>query len=169
MSSIQFLVEGINPEPWTIKTGGGRVYSPEAVRSYKAAIRETVEDALKERKSSLPYFSADTPLAVHFYFWRQLDTAFTGAKSKRARAHHADVTNLVKSTEDALQGVLYENDRDNRIVRGQLMDMGPDVACGVLVMAWELHPNTHQEIDGVRARLLRMNHHDTTKTVYFNE
>ena len=41
--------------------------------------------------------------------------------------NYADSTNLQKSTEDALQGLLYGNDRETRYVSSEIVDQGPDV------------------------------------------
>jgi Holliday junction resolvase RusA-like endonuclease len=98
------LVPQINPEPWTapevsIGRRGGKlapqVFKREQLRQYQEALHDYIED-------TYPMKPLVSDLILEFWFWRELDTP----NSKRA-----DATNLQKSTEDALHGLLFENDR----------------------------------------------------------
>lgn len=152
MARIELLVAGINPEPWrspnlgTVRRGGRvtpAAYKDENLRAYQMGVAEAVDSTLAELGLAKPYFPAGTLLTVHFEFWRQLDSYDAGGKRRHVR-HQADVTNMNKSTEDALQGILYANDRDNRRVTGELLGIGPDVEPGVHVIA-----SPWQALDGV--------------------
>jgi hypothetical protein len=59
-------------------------------------------------------------------FWRQ-QLEYKTIQSQKARNQEADGTNLYKSTEDALAGILFPNDRDN--IDGQffVVEQGVDV------------------------------------------
>lgn len=107
MSEVCYFVEGINPEPWEAPTAslgrkGGKHYvhmhKNDGLRSYQEGFKQ----AFLEQNPDWQYF--DTPIEIEFYFWRQRDYT-------ESRAAIADVTNLQKATEDALQGVLYPNDQ----------------------------------------------------------
>lgn len=118
MSSAQFciVIEGINPEPWmapdltTLRRGGRTIPAAtkkEALRSYQMAVKESVEAAYDDGP-----ITAGTNIWLRFYFWRQLELEPVGDQGRMRRRRRVDATNLQKSLEDALQGVLYENDRD---------------------------------------------------------
>ncbi len=135
------VVEGINPEPWRsprlgTRRASGKVfpaaYKDENLRSYQEAVKETVEEELLALGYELPIFEAGTPLVVTFCFWRQLDSYKTG-ESRAGRRQQPDVTNLVKATEDAMQGIFYKTDRNNVLVQGTLVDVGTDVEPRVLI------------------------------------
>ena len=120
MTLIQrYEIKGINPEPWAIgpvtgygKAGGRKVAPNPKVVNYERAVRE----ALEQMGAGM---NLDTlwPKDVTFYYVRS--TADGGQP--------ADVTNLNKATEDACQGILYGNDRNNRRVMGDILEQGPDV------------------------------------------
>jgi hypothetical protein len=69
---------------------------------------------------------------LYFYFWRRREEYQT-PQARSHRKHEADVTNLQKATEDALQGVLFKNDKDVREVHSVLIAQGPDVEPGVVI------------------------------------
>ncbi len=60
--------------------------------------------------------------SVRFSFSRQR-TQYTTVSGRTSTRNHADVTNMQKSTEDALQGVRLGNDRD--VVRTESRLIGP--------------------------------------------
>lgn len=102
-----YSIQGINPEPWeapegsVIRKNGFHVHmhSPERLTFYEESVAE--EFVLQN-----PGFVnlGETELTVNFYLWRTV----TGK--------NVDATNCQKALEDALQGVLYSNDTNNRWV-----------------------------------------------------
>jgi Holliday junction resolvase RusA-like endonuclease len=126
-----FLVEGINPEPWqaseaaTGRAKGGKTF----VRFHKPQGLTDYQEALKsEFRRRYPDIEPATGTAeVYFYFWREVN-----ADSK---AKVADATNLMKAAEDALQGILYVNDKQNKNVHSfiveQLADTEPMLLIGI--------------------------------------
>ena len=119
---IWFDIAGINPEPWTSpEVSVGRkdgkmfptVYKSPGLAAYQNAIRE-----------DLDYWHPNFPpivgeVTLNFYFWRQLHD-YAGDRGK-VRKHQADATNLQKALEDALQGILFANDRDVQTIKSQIM------------------------------------------------
>jgi hypothetical protein len=71
---------------------------------------------------------------LQFYFWRQL-ARYLDMDDKRRQRHHADATNLQKGLEDALQGVLIDNDRNVRSIGSKIMAQGPEVEPRIVIMA----------------------------------
>jgi len=120
-----FLIEGVNPEPWTASEGtigrkGGKLFvmfhKQMQLRVYQEAIFET----FKERYPDVIPSSADKKIALEFYFWRELPV-YEGTRGN-VRKHQADVTNLQKALEDALQGVLFSNDRDVQVIKSYIVE-----------------------------------------------
>lgn len=119
----------INPEPWTspsIAVGrgkGGKPYPQVYKSAGLAAYQQAVAESLAGRNMLI--FDPGTPIALEFYFWRRLPD-YTTDKDRRARKHVADATNMQKALEDALQGVLFENDRDVKSIRSIIMEQEHD-------------------------------------------
>jgi Holliday junction resolvase RusA-like endonuclease len=167
IDSITFLVEGINPEPWAISTGNKKVFSPESLRSYKKAMFELSRDALLTRGHMLPIFPQGASVQLSLAFWRQLDSASVGG-GKTVHRNRADATNLLKATEDALQGVLYANDRDNLDVQSTIIDVGPEVEPAILITACIAEVDAMTAAHrAVREYLIQKNKTDSTRTIYF--
>jgi Holliday junction resolvase RusA-like endonuclease len=133
----------VNPEPWAVGplSIGKRNGRPTATMgrnqqldAYKHAIREELETTLPNNQTYIlpPYYSLD------MFFWRNR-AEYTTPQARTHRKHEADVTNLQKATEDALQGILIGNDRDVIRIASYMMDQGPDVTGGVLLrIEWDL-------------------------------
>lgn len=122
----------VNPEPWAIGSlgvgkRGGKVYPYIGPNLQLKVAQEAIQEAL-EYPTSLP----DGKYSLRLFFWRRIDK-WTGASGRKGGAHEADVTNLQKATEDALQGLLFKNDRDVRDIHSTLVDQGPDVKPGILI------------------------------------
>jgi Holliday junction resolvase RusA-like endonuclease len=118
-----YLLE-LNPIPWTapqIGTGrkGGRSY----VQAYKNPELHTFQQAVKEEFET--HYPDVTPMSgpidLEFFFWRELPD-YLSVNNVKVRKHQADVTNLQKALEDALQGVLFDNDRNVRAIRSQIIE-----------------------------------------------
>jgi len=124
-----YWITGINPEPWTPGTafryGGGRgagIAKQGKLRAYQEAVGE---EFAYQNPHYVPMIGE---LSLTFYFWRST-----------AHGNVADATNLLKSTEDALQQILYVNDRQNRHVASTIMEQSPETAPHILITigAWE--------------------------------
>lgn len=136
--ALHYIFDGINPEPWEApQASTGRrgkkiftsMHSTAKQRNYQEAIKEMADDLLLEQ----PFF-INPPYDVRFFFWR--DT--TGG------AMVADATNLQKSTEDALQGKFYSNDRYNPAVSSVIIDQGAHVLPAVLVVIGQFDARSYE-------------------------
>lgn len=123
----------VNPEPWTSPSAslgrkGGKpipqLHKNPRLRSYQ----EEVKEALAELALPAPF---EEDVELEFYFWRYLERYEINGKSRRRNV--ADATNLQKALEDALQGLLFENDRQVKRITSHIVEQGPDTEFGVLV------------------------------------
>lgn len=128
MTERWFTID-VNPDPWAIgplgvgKRGGKMVpYVGQNAQlaNFKAAVAEALDGVA-------PMETGEYDL--YFYFWRRLDG------SGRNKKHTSDATNLQKATEDALQKVLIDNDRNVRRIGSEVVDQGPDVRPMIVVRA----------------------------------
>ncbi len=142
---ISFLLAiAVNPEPWAIGSVGvtnkggkyrGFVGQNLQLRNYQDAVRTEIKKQL-ETSEYATWFPVSVPTRVHLYFYRRLDDYKLEGDRKSSR-NYADATNMQKAFEDAMQGVLIENDRNNIQVSSAIMEQGPDVTPGtIMVMEW---------------------------------
>lgn len=133
----QWFVLDVNPEPWEIgplniirKGGQFRPFvgRSQQLHDYKLAVAEAV------KRGDQPYHMIEGDVSLTCWFWRHRPDYETH-QARRHRKHHADNTNLFKATEDALQGILYDNDKDNVHVQGFVVAQGPDVEPGLIICA----------------------------------
>lgn len=130
-----FVIEGINPEPWTAsqsstgKKNGKlvtRFFKDEKLRSYQEAVKESL-------RADYPDFLPLTENAMlRLFLWRRLDKG----------AQVMDTTNGQKALEDALQGVLLSNDRQDLYVTTILMSQTKDTEPLIIIklQPWEVEP-----------------------------
>ena len=121
-----YIIDGINPEPWEAPTGEARrrkapakgffvqMVSSGKQRSYQTAVR----DAMEETYGKPDLATVDIDLS--FFFWRQ-------------KSNIADATNLQKSTEDALQGILFKNDRQVKRVSSEIVEQEDETEPLILI------------------------------------
>lgn len=119
----------VNPDPWAIgplQLGkrNGKFFPHVGPNRQLLAYKETVAELLGD---ITPLEPGEYDLS--FYFWRRLDGSGRNVK------HSADATNLQKATEDALQGILFGNDRDVRKISSEVVEQGPDVRPMVVIRA----------------------------------
>lgn len=131
-NDFHWLVLEVNPEPWAIgplSVGrrGGKVF-PQVGRnmqlhSYKEAIKEAI---------GTPDVFFTGPIELKFFFWRRRDEYKT-PQSRGHRKHEADLTNLQKATEDALQDIIFKNDKDVVSVRSHMMEQSANATGKVVI------------------------------------
>lgn len=112
---VRWYVLGVNPEPWAVgplQTGrrAGKIFATMGRNQQLDAFKEAVREELGEPDLIAP---EKLPIRLDIYFWRRQDSYETES-GRRHRKHEADLTNMVKACEDALQGVVIHNDRDVR-------------------------------------------------------
>lgn len=120
---IEFVLE-LNPVPWSApvvvrgKGGSIRTIKPGASDNYQKAVavetKALIEaDLIDSMTLSMLY---EMNLDIYFRFWRST----SGGKP-------ADTTNMIKSTEDGLERIIFANDNQNVAVSGCTVEQGPDV------------------------------------------
>jgi len=139
---MRIVIRGVNPEPWAIGTvncygkGRGTISPNLKMLNYQNAIREELTDRLDS--GGAVAFRSVWALDLYIYYFRSTE-----------RGQPADVTNLNKSTEDALQGILFENDRVNRRVSGEIIAQGrhvENVGLIILLREYEFDPEFHNAL-----------------------
>ena len=120
---------GIVPNPWRASEGsiskrGGKL---KVVHSKHPKLATYQQALIEELDRTFPKGDPLTiPLRVRFYFFRRLEY----------RSQRADATNLLKATEDALQGRLYVNDVENVHVESKVLRQEKDIESYIYVW-WE--------------------------------
>lgn len=157
MSNGQWYVLDLNPIQWAVGpvvTGrrAGRIYGNigrnQELHAYKKAVREALED-----------IAALVPgeVELRLYFWRQREEYVTH-QARTHRKHEADLTNLQKAFEDALQDLCIENDKNVRAMRTVVVEQDTaTVPCVVFkVEPWqgfnpdELPTSVWMRVDSLR-------------------
>jgi hypothetical protein len=129
MSAQWYWVTGINPEPWTAGTafryGSSKRLGIAKDGKLKAYQEAVADEFVYQNPHFIPMIGE---LSLTFFFWRS-----------SAHGNVADATNLQKSTEDALQNILYGNDRNNRHASSTVMEQTPQTAPHILILIapWE--------------------------------
>lgn len=143
----KWFVFPINPEPWTVgeayvvRKGGmtARVGPNRQLKAYQAAIQEALTadyHALFDPLSKATLWPKGTKLKLTCYFWRQR-AEYVTPQARTARKHEIDATNALKAIEDAFQGFLYHNDKDNLEVRSVMVSQDVDITHPVIVVKLE--------------------------------
>lgn len=129
-----FLIEGINPEPWqapNMSTGrrNGKVFPMANKNPGLMAYQEAVQEALHYEYPEVELFTGKVELIM--FFWRQLPI-YQGDRGK-VRKHEADATNMQKALEDALQGILLDNDRNVVSIQSHIVEQAYDTDAAILI------------------------------------
>lgn len=123
--TARWYVLDINPEQWRIGTvspgrRNGKVFarvSPDhQLQGYQEAVKELLEDTAQLTPGEV---------TLTLVFWRQREEYTTDSQRKQRR-HEADLTNLQKGLEDALQDVLIENDRNVREIHSYIAEQNTE-------------------------------------------
>lgn len=125
----------LNPEPWAIGqvgTGrrGGKMYAYVARNQQLYVFQQAVKELVGKHEFLV------RPIHLQFHFWRDIQEYKT-EESRSAHAHEADGTNMTKALEDALQGCIYENDRDVKSSFWKIVEQAPGVESRVHIIAYD--------------------------------
>ena len=128
----RWFVLDVNPEPWAVGPVGyarrsGKMSAYVGRNAQLEAFKEAVREGLGDGHKKI-----DGRVALQFFFWRNR-ADYKTPQSRTHRKHEADLTNLQKATEDALQGVLFDNDKDTNEVHAVLVEQGPDVKGRIVI------------------------------------
>lgn len=137
------LIEGINPEPWTVGTlgiarAGKKPYPTYAKNPLLVAYQQALIECLTEAYPAMLMQAEDADLELTIIYWRKLDKYKTPGGRWQSR-HRADTTNLNKATEDALQKIVFNNDVQNTRVTGEIRAQGHDVEPRILIICRPKH------------------------------
>jgi Holliday junction resolvase RusA-like endonuclease len=116
----------LNPEPWAVGDLGigrrnGKIYPYMGRNNQLYSYQQAVKQELQSQDPAM----VEGPLSLIFVFFREVETEHDRS--------YADVTNLQKGLEDALQGVLFKNDRQTRYIQSYLVNQGPTVTGQIYV------------------------------------
>lgn len=130
-----YMYLDINPEPWAVGPlalgrRGGKMYPRMERNASVHAFKEAVKEAVEGQVNKLPPGKYE----LEFFFWRRLDS-YEGETGRKINAHVADATNMQKALEDALQGYVFDNDRDVSRITSEIVEQGPNVVPGIGIFA----------------------------------
>lgn len=136
MAEIFWYVLPINPEPWAVGPLGigkknGKFFPYMGPNPTLKAYKEAVQEELKAQEAQM---LPKGEYRIACYFWRRLDTYHT-ASGREASMHQADGTNMLKATEDAVQGILFDNDRNVRSGTWAIMEEQTMMTTPTLIIA----------------------------------
>lgn len=121
----RWFILQLNPEPWAVGPvtpgrRGGKIFATIGRNQQLAAFEEAVAEELGTHN-----YLIEGPVKLQFFFWRKRSVYKTQREEMHMK-HHADVTNMQKALEDALQGVLFENDKETNDIHSIVVEQGPD-------------------------------------------
>ncbi len=155
----QWFVFDVNPYPWKVPpiTAGRKGKGVFPIVGRDAGLH-SYKEAIKEQLTRMPHWKVEGPVILHLWFYRNVPTYKTRA-GRLAKKHDADTTNLQKAAEDALQGFLFDNDRDVVLVMSHRVEQSGETT-GMLVACVKpyegngvLFPDEVQsQIDEMKAR-----------------
>lgn len=125
-SDFDWYILEVNPEPWAVgpiayARRGGKMSAYMGQNAQLNAYKEALKEEIANKNPKM----LEGKITLQLFFWRRRDDYET-PQGKRARKHEADTTNLQKATEDAMQGILYKNDKDVVDVHSRMIEQ--DVA-----------------------------------------
>lgn len=128
MLTDYYTIHGINPMPWKSPSlgmgrGKGKPYPTSYPNTEMLVYQNAIKDYMVEYYHPAPH---EGPLELRIWYWRSLNY---GGQRRQV----CDVTNMNKALEDALQGVLFANDTQNKIVSGTSVIQAKDVVPQILI------------------------------------
>lgn len=129
----RWFVLDLNPEPWAIgpvgySRRGGKMSAYVGRNQQLDAYKQAVVEAIGDHHTLI-----EGKVKLRFYFWRNR-AEYSTPQARSHRKHEADATNMQKATEDALQGILFKNDKDVNDVQSIVVEQGPDVQGRIVIM-----------------------------------
>lgn len=147
----------VNPEPWKVgplslgRRHGTKQMYPIVGRDMQLY---TYQQAIREQLAEYDTFLLPGMYVAKYCFWRRRDQ-YTNDKQRQVRKHEIDLTNALKATEDACQGMLFRNDVDcvahENYFFEQEFDTKPRVVIGVSPVAARPRPSSVMDADLLKA------------------
>jgi Holliday junction resolvase RusA-like endonuclease len=150
---IRWYLCEINPEPWAVgpvgvNRRGGRISAYVGRNQQLHAYQEAITEELIAQNPT----KIAGRVGLILGFWRDRPE-YTTPQSRTHRKHDADLTNLQKATEDACQGVLFDNDKDVEYIQAIRVEQGsvdrPRVAIGVFEIPTDTDLGTSFDVFGL--------------------
>ena len=119
MSTEKFFVIGINAEPWAVGSLGvgrkGKGHYPYMSPNQKL---QAYQNALREELAGAEMLTGK--VEVRLFVWRRIEKMKVyGGRDRKGKT--SDATNIQKATEDAIQNLLIENDRNVRRISTEIV------------------------------------------------
>lgn len=150
--NMKWYVLPLNPEQWAVGplSVGRKNGKPFPIMGRNQQLhhyQEAVKSELRRQRAEmvpLDPTSLNDAYELVFVFHQVLES-WTSTSGRKSSDKEADLTNLVKATEDAIQGVLIENDRavrkhTNFVERSSVEGTTPYVVIGV-ALYWGIDPS----------------------------
>ncbi len=143
-SDDRWFTLALTPQPWAIgplgvSRRGKQTYAyigpNQQLQAYQEALREELDGA--------GILSGEVEITL--YIWRALEAAKNFAGRDR-KAKTSDATNIQKATEDALQGILIENDRNVRRICTEIVEQKEGIQSCILIRVRPYQPLRTEEI-----------------------
>jgi Holliday junction resolvase RusA-like endonuclease len=134
----RWFVIGITAQPWAVGSlgVGYRGKKPYAYIGPNQQL-QAYQEALKEQLEGAGMLLGE--VEVQLYIWRKLETAKNfGGRDRKAKT--SDATNIQKATEDALQGILIENDRNVRRISTEIVAQNENTESCIVVRTRPYQP-----------------------------
>jgi Holliday junction resolvase RusA-like endonuclease len=138
LSEERWFAVALNAEPWAVGSLGvshrGKQAYPymspnQQLQAYQNALRDELDGA----------GILTGMVEVKLYIWRRLDVAkVMGGRNRKAKT--SDATNIQKATEDAIQGVLIENDRNVQRISTEIVEQNDDCEPCILICVKPYQP-----------------------------
>lgn len=133
----------LNPEPWAVgplsvaRGKGGKFFPRMGANQQLVSYQEAVRAELKRQQAEMvrgPFGEYDAYELV--FMFHQVLAKYLTASGRQSQQKQADLTNLTKATEDAIQGILIPNDTlveksTLYVQRSEVEDAVPYVIIGV--------------------------------------
>lgn len=148
LSKSHWFYIPVNPVQWEVgplSTGrrDGKVF-PRIGRSENL---HSFQEEVKEELGDAPIVKFTRDVEVHFYFWQKLET-YRAPSGRLVTKKAADATNMQKATEDALQDILFDNDRQVKRIVSEIVEQGKDVDPGIAIMICDYNSTAEIELPG---------------------
>lgn len=116
MHELKWYVLPLNPEPWAVgplsvgRGRGGQYYPKMGANQQLVSYQNAVRSELQRQRAEMVelgegYYAYELAFVFH-----QVLTKYVTPKGRNSQQKPGDLTNLVKATEDAIQGILIDND-----------------------------------------------------------
>jgi len=143
MTDYEWYVLDVNPEPWAVGSlgvgrRGGQVYPYMGKNLQLDAYKKAIKEGILSQYGTQPLIAGFVDLRL--FFWRNR-AKYLNVAGRTNRKNDVDTTNMQKATEDALQGVLFGNDKFVINCKSSIVAQGPEVIGKVVIGVRSITPD----------------------------